>query len=192
MTRRREKPVRFEIMRLDHVDGTTVDSTVVDAASVNQIVQQAAAIGQRLWIRPADTPPPHKRRAPPSAKLRSPPYGAPAVRGGFVPAGAVSPPRPHAPVDHLRDAVDDLLHGDRGEHHARQSRHQHHAAVLDDPDDQQRVAHHQPQHHVMARIADHTDICAVTLSAFCTARMTDTIAPGAGQQRHAPAGPARR
>ncbi|MEU9732169.1 hypothetical protein [Streptomyces sp. NPDC048002] len=55
MTRRREKPVRFEIMRLDEVDGTTVDSTVVDAASVNRIVQQAAAIGQRLWIRPADT-----------------------------------------------------------------------------------------------------------------------------------------
>ncbi|MFC4331177.1 hypothetical protein ACFPC0_26040 [Streptomyces andamanensis] len=56
MTRRREKPVRFEIMRLDEVDGTTVDSTVVDAASVNRIVQQAAAVGQRLWIRPADTP----------------------------------------------------------------------------------------------------------------------------------------
>ncbi|MEW2294443.1 hypothetical protein ABZ719_17310 [Streptomyces sp. NPDC006743] len=56
MTRRREKPVRFEIMRLDEVDGSTVDSTVVDAASVNRIVQQAAAIGQRLWIRPADTP----------------------------------------------------------------------------------------------------------------------------------------
>ncbi|MEU0601232.1 MULTISPECIES: hypothetical protein [Streptomyces] len=55
MTRRREKPVRFEIMRLDEVDGTTVDSTVVDAASVNRIVQQAAAIGQRLWIRPAET-----------------------------------------------------------------------------------------------------------------------------------------
>jgi hypothetical protein len=54
MTRRREKPVRFEIMRLDDVDGTPVDSTVVDAASVNRIVQQAAAIGQRLWIRPAD------------------------------------------------------------------------------------------------------------------------------------------
>jgi hypothetical protein len=47
--------MRFEIMRLDEVDGTTVDSTVVDAASVNRIVQQAAAIGQRLWIRPADT-----------------------------------------------------------------------------------------------------------------------------------------
>ncbi|WP_158103881.1 hypothetical protein [Streptomyces carpinensis] len=54
MTRRREKPVRFEIMRLDEVNGTTVDSTVVDAASVNRIVQQAAAIGQRLWIRPAE------------------------------------------------------------------------------------------------------------------------------------------
>ncbi|MFS4094383.1 hypothetical protein [Streptomyces sp. AF1A] len=56
MTRRREKPVRFEIMRLDEVNGTTVDSTVVDAASVNRIVQQAAAVGQRLWIRPAETP----------------------------------------------------------------------------------------------------------------------------------------
>ena len=55
MTRRREKPLRFEIMRLDDVDGTPVDTTVVDAASVNRIVQQAAAIGQRLWIRPAET-----------------------------------------------------------------------------------------------------------------------------------------
>ncbi|MEU4108726.1 MULTISPECIES: hypothetical protein [unclassified Streptomyces] len=49
--------MRFEIMRLDEVDGSTVDSTVVDAASVNRIVQQAAAIGQRLWIRPADSRP---------------------------------------------------------------------------------------------------------------------------------------
>ena len=48
--------MRFEIMRLDDVDGTAVDSTVVDAASVNRIVQQAAAIGQRLWIRPAESP----------------------------------------------------------------------------------------------------------------------------------------
>ncbi|WP_179023374.1 hypothetical protein [Streptomyces sp. IMTB 2501] len=47
--------MRFEIMRLDETDGTAVDSTVVDAASVNRIVQQAAAIGQRLWIRPAET-----------------------------------------------------------------------------------------------------------------------------------------
>ncbi|MCX4905632.1 hypothetical protein [Streptomyces sp. NBC_00878] len=48
--------MRFEIMRLDDVDGSPVDSTVVDAASVNRIVQQAAAIGQRLWIRPTNTP----------------------------------------------------------------------------------------------------------------------------------------
>ncbi|MDH6225119.1 MULTISPECIES: hypothetical protein [Streptomyces] len=48
--------MRFEIMRLDDASGRPVDSTVVDAASVNGIVQQAAAIGQRLWIRPAETP----------------------------------------------------------------------------------------------------------------------------------------
>ncbi|ATL85346.1 hypothetical protein HUF15_30930 [Streptomyces samsunensis] len=47
--------MRFEIMRLDDVDGTAIESTVVDAASVNRIVQQAAAIGQRIYIRPADT-----------------------------------------------------------------------------------------------------------------------------------------
>ncbi|GAA1326001.1 hypothetical protein OHU11_16110 [Streptomyces sp. NBC_00257] len=46
--------MRFEIMRLDDVDGTAVDSTVVDAASVNRIVQQAAAVGQRIYIRPAE------------------------------------------------------------------------------------------------------------------------------------------
>ncbi|MGW7365200.1 hypothetical protein ACWGI8_17610 [Streptomyces sp. NPDC054841] len=45
--------MRFEIMRLDDVDGNAVDSTVVDAASVNRMVQQAAAIGQRIYIRPA-------------------------------------------------------------------------------------------------------------------------------------------
>lgn len=45
--------MRFEIMRLDDVDGTAVDSAVVDAASVNRIVQQAAATGQRIYIRPA-------------------------------------------------------------------------------------------------------------------------------------------
>ncbi|WP_255952451.1 hypothetical protein [Streptomyces odontomachi] len=56
MTRRREKPVRFEIMRLDDVDGTAVDSTVVDADTVSRIVQQAAASGQRLYIRPAESP----------------------------------------------------------------------------------------------------------------------------------------
>jgi len=48
--------LRFEITRLDDIDGTAVDSTVVEAASVNRIVQQAAAMGQRIYIRPADTP----------------------------------------------------------------------------------------------------------------------------------------
>ncbi|MFF9866103.1 MULTISPECIES: hypothetical protein [unclassified Streptomyces] len=47
--------MRFEIMRLDDVDGNAVDSTVVDAASVTRMVQQAAAIGQRIYIRPAGT-----------------------------------------------------------------------------------------------------------------------------------------
>ena len=47
--------MRFEITRLDDVDGTAVHTTVVDAASVNRIVQHAAAIGQRLWIRPAES-----------------------------------------------------------------------------------------------------------------------------------------
>ncbi|MFD4989060.1 hypothetical protein ACFWMQ_05895 [Streptomyces sp. NPDC058372] len=46
--------MRFEIMRLDDVNGTALESTVVDADSVNRIVQQAAAIGQRLYIRPAE------------------------------------------------------------------------------------------------------------------------------------------
>lgn len=46
--------MRFEIMRLDDRDGNAVDSTVVDASAVNKIVQQAAAIGQRIYIRPAD------------------------------------------------------------------------------------------------------------------------------------------
>lgn len=46
--------MRFEIKRLDDRTGATVDSTVVDASAVNKIVQQAAAIGQRIYIRPAD------------------------------------------------------------------------------------------------------------------------------------------
>jgi hypothetical protein len=46
--------MRFEIMRLDEVDGSAVDSTVVDASAVNEVVLQAAALGQRIYIRPAD------------------------------------------------------------------------------------------------------------------------------------------
>ncbi|MQY16715.1 hypothetical protein SRB5_69170 [Streptomyces sp. RB5] len=43
----------FEIVRLDDVNGSAVDSTVVDAASVDRIVRRAAETGQRLLIRPA-------------------------------------------------------------------------------------------------------------------------------------------
>jgi hypothetical protein len=46
--------MRFEIMRLDDVNGDAVDSTVVEASVVNEVVQQAAALGQRIYIRPAD------------------------------------------------------------------------------------------------------------------------------------------
>jgi hypothetical protein len=46
--------MRFEIMRLDDRDGDAVDSTVVDSSAVHKIVQQAAATGQRVYIRPAD------------------------------------------------------------------------------------------------------------------------------------------
>lgn len=44
--------MHFEIMRLNDTDGVAVDRTVADAATVDQIVQQAAALGQRLYIRP--------------------------------------------------------------------------------------------------------------------------------------------
>ncbi|MEV6109817.1 hypothetical protein AB0M28_34680 [Streptomyces sp. NPDC051940] len=45
--------MHFEIVRLDDVNGTAVDSTVVNAASVERIVLSAAETGQRLLIRPA-------------------------------------------------------------------------------------------------------------------------------------------
>jgi hypothetical protein len=45
---------QFEIMRLDDVHGTAIDSTIVDAACVRQFVQQAAETGQRIYIRPAE------------------------------------------------------------------------------------------------------------------------------------------
>ena len=47
-------PMRFEIMRLDDLNGDAVDSTVVDASAVKKIVAEAAAIGQRIYVRPAE------------------------------------------------------------------------------------------------------------------------------------------
>lgn len=46
--------MRFEIMRLDGLDGSAVDSTVVDASAVDELVQRAAARGERIYIRPAE------------------------------------------------------------------------------------------------------------------------------------------
>ena len=92
--------MRFEIMRLDDVDGTAVDSTVVDAASVNRIVQQAAAIGQRTL----DPPGRHVRlrnadvTAPVERRRSEPPYGigcrtgALRVSGGSAASGALDRP----------------------------------------------------------------------------------------------------
>jgi hypothetical protein len=45
--------MRFEVMRLDDTTGAALDSTVVDAAAVEQAVRRAAETGQRLYIRPA-------------------------------------------------------------------------------------------------------------------------------------------
>lgn len=45
--------MRFEIMRLDDLNGDAINSVVGDAAAVRKIVQQAAQTGQRIYIRPA-------------------------------------------------------------------------------------------------------------------------------------------
>lgn len=39
-------------MPLSDTDGAAVESTIVDAATVEELVREAAATGQRLYIRP--------------------------------------------------------------------------------------------------------------------------------------------
>lgn len=46
----------FEIRRLSETDGTAADTTVADADTVDELVQQAAASGERLYIRPVPAP----------------------------------------------------------------------------------------------------------------------------------------
>jgi hypothetical protein len=46
----------FEIMRLNDTDGAAVDSTIAQADAVDELVQQAAAAGERLYIRPVQSP----------------------------------------------------------------------------------------------------------------------------------------
>ncbi|GAA1109613.1 hypothetical protein GCM10009663_59060 [Kitasatospora arboriphila] len=50
--RRRERPMRFEILRLDDASGVATDRLIVDAETVGQYVKDAAATGERLYIRP--------------------------------------------------------------------------------------------------------------------------------------------
>jgi|GEM_PF-1755368 len=44
--------MRFEIMRLDEDGSSVTERQIVDAAGVQEIVEDAAAHGQRLYIRP--------------------------------------------------------------------------------------------------------------------------------------------
>ncbi|WP_018381769.1 hypothetical protein [Wenjunlia vitaminophila] len=48
--------MHFEIRRLNETEGIETDRTVADAATVDQLVQQAAAAGERLYIRPIPAP----------------------------------------------------------------------------------------------------------------------------------------
>lgn len=44
--------MRFEIMRLDDADGVATDRFIADAEAVRELVETAAATGERLYIRP--------------------------------------------------------------------------------------------------------------------------------------------
>jgi hypothetical protein len=47
--------MRFEIMRLDDTDDSTTDRLIADAETVREMVEDAAATGERLYIRPYQT-----------------------------------------------------------------------------------------------------------------------------------------
>ncbi|MFJ6212862.1 hypothetical protein ACIQGZ_05945 [Streptomyces sp. NPDC092296] len=47
--------MRFEIMRLGDADGAASDRFVADAETVRELVENAAATGERLYIRPCPT-----------------------------------------------------------------------------------------------------------------------------------------
>jgi hypothetical protein len=51
----KEKPMRFEILRLDDAQGAATDRLIADAETVNELVQAAARTGERLLIRPCKT-----------------------------------------------------------------------------------------------------------------------------------------
>lgn len=44
--------MRFEILRLDDIQGAATDTLIADAATVRELVEAAARTGERLYIRP--------------------------------------------------------------------------------------------------------------------------------------------
>ncbi|WP_441250371.1 hypothetical protein [Kitasatospora sp. McL0602] len=44
--------MRFEILRLDDIQGSATDTQIADAATVRELVDAAARTGERLLIRP--------------------------------------------------------------------------------------------------------------------------------------------
>jgi hypothetical protein len=48
----KETPMRFEILRLSDIDGSTTDRLIADAETVRAMVEDAAVTGERLYIRP--------------------------------------------------------------------------------------------------------------------------------------------
>ncbi|MFG2906184.1 hypothetical protein ACGF13_14090 [Kitasatospora sp. NPDC048286] len=49
------KTMRFEIVRLDDINGSAADRLIADAATVREVVEAAARTGERLLIRPCPT-----------------------------------------------------------------------------------------------------------------------------------------
>lgn len=47
--------MRFEIMRLDDAEGVDTDRFIADADAVRELIETAAATGERLYIRPCRT-----------------------------------------------------------------------------------------------------------------------------------------
>lgn len=48
--------MQFEIFRLNETDGRAKDSVIAEADAVRELIDRAAATGERLYIRPLATP----------------------------------------------------------------------------------------------------------------------------------------
>lgn len=47
--------MRFEILRLDDINGVATDRLIADAETVNEYVKAAALTGERIYIRPCES-----------------------------------------------------------------------------------------------------------------------------------------